>query len=325
MATDGAVAAKIPGAAFFKLSRVHVATTRGVVLFNVSVLQVSSSDRPTLEWSLAPVGGSACENSSYGAGTVSRNGVVVWDQQGPSFRWIFKAGRCSGRVGVVAENQYEHCTATVAVSGGGTKSAAPACAVGGYAVGFSTLPVPAGVFEAYGTLRARLSTRPRTAAAALSVIDAALRAQTAALAEFPPVWFCAFTRVFSPVEALRVDLSRGTRAAADAAAVQRALASCAPPPVRAAFARVAASPSAKALDVALAHGFPTLFGFRFGDLIDRIAAETVALGSARTAAAAGNLKTATQQLATASTSATSIATGLDHYQHRVVRVENAHG
>lgn len=325
IAADGAAAAKIPGAAFFRLSRVHVQTTPGALLFNVSVTQVPPTDRPTLEWSLAPRGGSACENSSYGPGTVSRNGLVVWDQQGPGFRWAFKAGRCRGKVAVVAENQYEHCTATVSVSASGSKSAAPACALGGYAIGFSTLPVPARVSEAYGIMRARLSTRPRTAAAAVAAIDAALRAQTAAFTEFPPVWFCPFTRVFTPVEALRIDLSRGARAGADAAAVERARAKCAPSSVRAAFARVASSPSAAALDAALAHGFPTLFGFRFGDLVDRVAAETVALDAARAAAAARRLKAATQQLATASTSANSIATALDHYQRRVERIENAHG
>ena len=322
----GAGAAKLPGAAFFRLSHVHVQATPGVLTFRVSVIHAPAGDQPTLEWSLAPAGGgAACENSSYGAGTASLNGLIVWDQQGPSFRWAFEHGRCSGKVAVLAENQYEHCTATVAVSPAGTNSAAPACALGGYAIGFSTLPVPAGVFKAYGTVRARLSTRPRTAAAAVRAIDAALRAQQAAFAEFPPVWFCSFTRVFAPIEALRVDLLRGTSTDVDAAAAERTLAKCAPATVRAAFARFASSPSAAALEAALARGFPTLFGFRFGDLINRVAAEVDALDAARAAAAADSLETARQQLATASTSAKSISTTIDHYQRRVVRVENAHG
>ncbi|MBV8395086.1 MAG: hypothetical protein JO064_02340 [Actinobacteria bacterium] len=318
-------AAKIPGAAFFKLSRVHVQPARSALLFDVAVTDVPPNDRPTLEWSIAPVGGSACDNASYGPGTLSRHGLVVWDEQGPTFRWSFKSDRCTGKVAVVAENQYEHCTATVVVSAGSTKSAAPACAIGGYAIGFSTLPVPAGVFEAYGTVRAELTTKPRSAAAVAGAIGRALRAQTAAFAEFPPVWFCTFTKVFTPIEALRVDLERGASTSADAAAVQQALAKCAPGAVRSAFARVAASPSSAGLDAALARGFPTLFGLRFADLVDRVAAETVALDAARAAAAAGHLDVASKQLEIAGTSATTVGSELDGYQRGVERVENAHG
>jgi hypothetical protein len=325
----GADAAAPIRAGFFRLTPVKTEGHDGSLVFTVAVRHVQSNDRPTLAWSLAPRGGAACENAGFAGGTRSRNGLVVWDQQGPTFRWDFGAARrCAGTVSVVAENQYEHCTAKVAVVGTATHSALPACALGGYAVGFSTLPVPAGVFHAYDHVRAELSGPPRSAAAAADRIRTALRVQVASFALFPPVWFCDFAHTFTPIAALRADLAeRSTAARRDAGAAARALASCAPAPVRAAFRRLAASstPDPATLASTLERYFPPVFGFRYDDLVNRVAAEEVALTAAEHAAAHGKSREAAQQLAAADLAARGISADLDRYQRHVSRVENAHG
>jgi len=327
LASVGAAAAATPSkSGFFQVSRVGTSTQANTLSFTVAVSHVPPGDKPTLEWSIAPTGGAACENNAYPGATLSRNGLVVWDEQGPTFQWIRgKGASCAGTVSVVAENQYEHCTAKVIVGRAGAKSAIPACALGGYAIGFSTLPVPAGVFKAYGTVSAELVRPARTAAAAATEIRDALRAQNAALALFPPVWFCNFEKTFTPIAALRADLTTGARAAAssDARAAQQALSKCAPTSVRSAFARLAASPSPTVLDATLAHEFPPVFGFRFSDLVDRVAAEEVALAAAE--GATGNAAAVTHQITAARTSALAISSGLDGYQKKVERVENANG
>jgi hypothetical protein len=207
-------------------------------------------------------------------------------------------------------------------------SAAPACALGGYAVGFSTLPVPATVFHAYNQVQAKLSGPPRSAAAAERQIREALRAQTAAFAVFPPILFCNFQRTFAPIAALRTALALGASTAAvrDAGAADHALASCAPVAVRHAFDTLASSakPQPAALAATLEHYFPVVFGFGYNDVVDRFAAENVALARAEAAAAAGNLGAAAGQIAAVARSARAINAGLDHYQIGVVRVENAH-
>jgi|SRR5579862_42855 len=330
ISASGAGAAPPLQSGFFRLSRVQVEKSSSVLSFSVTVSHVPAGDRATLSWSLAPTGGAPCENAGYPGGTQSRNGLVVWDEQGPTFRWDRgTTGRCAGTVSVVAENQYEHCTAKVAVTPLEAKSAAPACALGGYAIGFSTLPVPAEVFQAYGRIRAELGTPPASAGKAAQLIRKALQAQTAAVALFPPVWFCDFQRTFTPIVALRTDLARSATDASvrDARAADRALSSCAPAPVRTAFDRLAASakPSVSVLTATLQHYFPAVFGFRYSDLVDRIAAENAALAAAETAAAAGDSAAASRQVAAAARSAGAISAGLDHYQRGVVRVENAHG
>jgi hypothetical protein len=321
---SSAGAAKIPGESLFDLSRVQVQTQSDALLFAVKVVHAPAHDSPDLEWSLAPAGGAACENSGYGVGLRSLNGLVVWDQQGPTFRWTFRPGACTGTVSIVAENSYEHCTAKVVVAVGRVTSASPACALGGYSVGFSTLPVPAGVFDAYHTVAAQLRKPPKTAAAAVRTIRNALQAQSRAFALFPPVWFCDFSSLLTPIVAVRIDILHGTRVPPDIQAAKEALAKCAPSSIRAAFARAAGSTSPAALDAAFAH-VPPVFGFNFSDVVDRVAAESIALDRAEQAARAGNLTLAARDLATASSSAGSFTTALDHYQHHVVNVENANG
>jgi hypothetical protein len=322
-----AVAAAPMRAGFFGLAPVQTVAHAGSLLFTVAVRHVPPGERPTLAWSLEPRGGTSCENAGFPGGTRSRNGLVVWDQQGPTFRWDFGAGsRCAGTVSVVAENQYEHCTATVAVTSTAARSAAPACALGGYAVGFSILPVPAGVFHAYARIQAELAGPPRSAAADARRIRTALRVQLASFALFPPVWFCSFERLFTKITALRADLAQGSTATTrDARAVDRSLASCAPAPVRTAFARLSASPKPNpaALAATVARYFPPVFGFRYRDLVDRVAAEEAALAAAERAAAAAR-PDAAHQVATADLSVRAISTGLDRYQRHVSRVENAH-
>jgi hypothetical protein len=328
LASGAADAARIR-VGFFRLSPVQTAADGGSLLFTVAVRHVPPGDRPTLAWSLSPRGGAACENASFPGGTRSRNGLVVWDQQGPTFRWTFGSGsRCAGTVSVVAENQYEHCTATVAVTPKRARSAVPACALGGYAVGFSTLPVPAGVFHAYDQIQAQLTGPPGSAAAEAKRIRTALRVQGASFALFPPVWFCNFKRTFTPIAALRADLTqRPTSARSDVRAAQRTLATCAPAPVRTAFERMAASrrPSPAELAATLARYFPPVFGFRYEDLVNRVAAEEVALISAEAAAASGKPNAAARQIAAAALTARALSAGLDRYQRHISRVENAHG
>jgi hypothetical protein len=329
LTSAGATAATPVPSAFFRLSRVQVSSHSRSLLFTVTVSHVQPNDGPVLSWSLSPTGGASCEDPGYPGGTRSRNGLVFWDQQGPTFQWdIGSTARCAGRVSAVAENQYEHCTATVAITGKGTTSAAPACALGGYAVGFSTLPVPASVFQAYTRVQAQLSGPPRSAAAAERQIRDALKAQTAAFAVFPPIWFCNFARTFAPIAALSTDLARGANTAAvrDARAAEHAL-TCAPAAVRHAFATLATSakPQPALLAATLEHYFPTVFGFHYNDLVAGFAAESVALAKAEAATAAGNSIAATGRMAAVAHSAKAISAGLDHYQAGVVRVENANG
>ena len=326
----GAAAATPAPSEFFRLSHVQVSSEGGSLAFTVAVNNVQPANRPTLAWSVSPAGGAACENPGFPGGTRSRNGLVVWDQQGASFRWDgARAAGCAGAVSVVAENQYEHCTAIVAVTRKGSTSAAPACALGGYAVGFSTLPVPAGVFLAYDRVKVQLGGPPRGAAAAALQIRAALKAQTAGFDLFPPVWFCNFESTFAPITALQTDLASGASAAAarDARAADHALSSCAPTSVRSAFDRIAASaqPQSPVLAATLEHYFPAVFGFRYLDLVDRFAAENAALAAVEAAVSAGKPGAAAGQVAAVARSAGAISAGLGHYEEGVVRVESAHG
>ena len=204
---EAAAASPIRGAAFFKLSPLHVDAQGHSLVFAVTVSKVPADNRPTLAWSLSSTGGTVCENPGFPGGTRSQSGLIVWDQQGPTFRWDRGNAHCAGTVSVVAENQYQHCTSLVRVTKSGSTPATPACALGGYAIGFSTLPVPAGVFSAYTNVRADLSSPPRSAAAAARQIRKALQSQTAALALFPPVWFCNFKQTFTPIAALQADLT----------------------------------------------------------------------------------------------------------------------
>ena len=155
-----------------------------------------------------------------------------------------------------------------------------------------------------------------------------LKAQTAALAVFPPIWFCNFGRTFAPIAALSTDLARGANTAAvrHARAAEHALA-CAPTAVRHAFATLASSskPQPALLAATLKHYFPTVFGLHYNDLVNGFAAESVALAKAEAATAARNSGTAEGQIAAAARSAKAISKGLNHYQAGVVRVENANG
>jgi hypothetical protein len=323
-AGTGAGAANLPGSSFFRLSRVHVQPQRGALLFSVAVTHVRAHDNPDLEWSLAPVGGPACENRGYANGLQSKNGLVVWDQRGPTFRWQFKTGTCTGTVSVIAENSYEHCTSRVVVTSNDLTSGAPACALGGYAVGFSTLPVPAGVFDAYRTVVASLNGAPKSPAVVAKTIRAVLGAQSRAFALFPPLWACDFSRVLAGLVALRVDMLRGRRVAADVQAAKASLANCAPPAVSAALARAATSTSTTTLDAVFAHA-PPVFGFHLTNLVDSVAAETLALDRAEHAAKTGDLTLASQQLEAAANTASSLSRGVNRYQHHVIQVENANG
>ena len=323
---SASAATPVPSA-FFKLSRVQASSHGKSVSFSVALEKVAATDRPVLAWSLAPSGGAACEDSGYPNGVRSRNGLVFWDQQGPTFTWVIgSAARCTGRVSVVAENQDEHCTATAEVTSKGTTSTSPACALGGYAVGFSTLPVPASVFRTYSRVQAQLREPARSAAGAERQIRDVLREQAAAFAVFPPVWFCNFARTFAPIAALRADLTRGANAAAvrDARAAANAL-KCAPSAVQHAFDTLATSakPQPTVLTATLEHYFPTIFGLRYNDLVNGFAAENVALAEA--AAAAGKSSAATGELAAVAHSAQTIGKSLNHYQASVVKVENAQG
>jgi hypothetical protein len=325
----GSAASSTARNGFFQLSRLNVNAQGRVLLFSVAVSRVPLGDRATLAWSLAPIGGAACENLSFPDGTRSRNGLVVWDEQGPTFRWDRGRGRCAGTVSVVAENQYEHCTAKAIVTLTKVMPAKPACALGGYEIGFSTLPVPVGVFQAYSQVHAGLSGPPRSAAATADQIQKLLRAQSGAFRLFPPVWFCDFARTFMPVVALSADLSRNTTVLAerDARVTAAAFGSCAPASVRAALAQLASSskPQARLLASMLERYFPPVFGFRYADLVARVAAEDVALAEAEAAAAAGKPGAAAEQIAIAGRSVDAISRSLDNYQRRVERVENANG
>ncbi len=329
LTSAGASAAAPLPSGFFSLSRVHVRPQGRSLSFSVALQHVAADDRPVLAWSLSSTGGSSCENTGYPGGTRSRDGLVFWDQEGPTFAWKNGGtGRCGGRVSAIAENQDEHCTATVAVTTKGTTSATPSCAVGGYAIGFATLPIPASVFRAFTRAEAQLRRPPRNPVLAEHQLERDLQEQKATLSVFPPVWFCSFQGTFTPIVALRADLEGGATAAArrDARAAAHAL-TCAPTPVQRAFASLAASgkPELTPLTATLTHYFPPVFGLNYDDLVNEFADETVALERAEAATAAGNSAAATGELASVARSARAISTSLDRYQAKIVSVENAHG
>jgi hypothetical protein len=190
------------------------------------------------------------------------------------------------------------------------------------------LPIPASVFKAYARVQGELRRPPRGAAAIERQIRDVLQAQTATFAVFPPIWFCNFERTFTPIAALRTDLTRGadTAAVGAARAADEAL-SCAPTVVQRAFKTLATSakPQPALLASTLEHYFPTVFGFHYDDLVDGFAAENVALDKAEAAAASGNSGAAAGQLAAVARSARTITKDINHYQAGVVRVENAQG
>jgi hypothetical protein len=113
-------------------------------------------------------------------------------------------------VSVAAENEYEHCDASSSVVVTGTTprdGPSASCALGGYTLTSSTLPVPAALLSLYQRLDTSLSalvTRARHgtlgAGALAAALQPLLRAQQRAFGQlFPPVWGCSFTRLFDGV------------------------------------------------------------------------------------------------------------------------------
>ncbi len=167
-------------------------------------------------------------------------GEYVWVNQQASFVWYTGApgsypddraygcdqadlghGGYPGTVTLVVENEYQHCSASFAgiAPGGQARSGAPAtCALGGYSIGASTLPVPASLITLYRRfdaevngliLQARQHTiTTATLAAALESIRGQQQSAFARL--FPPVWGCSFDGLFDGVSVAKASLDAQT-------------------------------------------------------------------------------------------------------------------
>jgi len=207
-----------------------------------------------------------------------------------------------------------------------------------------------------------IRTAGRENARGLAVQVGALgREQQQALARFyPPVWGCPFVRLFEPLAAAAGSLAGAhlTPAAARTAADElRAAAAGVSSCGRTSSATRSAATALAARLVALANSIdtaargvpsttrldaqlrgkaaaltrllnlrlPPAFGTPYGELVQRVIAESAALASARSAAAAHRLSNAVAALARASKPAGELHRGAVKEQQRVVKIENANG
>jgi hypothetical protein len=268
---DGAPAAKpdASSAPLFSLSRIMAVpvAAESAARFTVTLAGVAADDPPTFTWYLhlspAAPGADTCNNAVLAGGTRVSPLEYRWVDQGPSFVWYqgasgsYPADRsygCDraaighsgypGTVSVLVENEYQHCTASFAGALAGPRpeyGAAAGCALGGYSLTASLLPVPAALLALYRSFDTELAALVRRArqggttraAAITGSLDAILRQQSGAYGRlFPPVWGCGFAGLFNAVvaaeTALAVQVSSASLARDSSAmrGLDRALASC---------------------------------------------------------------------------------------------------
>jgi hypothetical protein len=205
---------------FFAMSpiRAEFVPTAAATQFSVALRNVSPGNQPNFRWSLtldrsavASATRSVCEDEKLAGGHRIGADEFVWANQGPSFLWYATSGaKCAGLVTVVAENEYEHCTASLEVPlpSPDLESGRPAsCELGGYTIGPSTLPVPARLLKGYAVTSSvlaqlaaetRRGTLPRDRLVRL--VDTLLARQRSSIRNlFPPVYGCRFSTVFQPL------------------------------------------------------------------------------------------------------------------------------
>jgi hypothetical protein len=233
VAGTGAAAARPPNlaASFFHMSPIKVSAVPGAAALrlSVSLAHVPASDVPAITWALTlgQAGSAApppppCENARLPGGARVTPNHIVWHNQGLSFLWYGGATPCRATVAVLAENESEQCSASLAipVSASAARSGSPAvCRLGGFTFGSSVLPVPAAVLRGYASapselarLVGELRRGALTKAAFEQLIAPLLRSQTTSFSSlFPPVFGCGFAGLFEPLVAAQSALD-GQRA-----------------------------------------------------------------------------------------------------------------
>src|SRR5579872_876476 len=154
------------GRTMFSLSALRATAMPGqaATRYSVTVAHVPADDAPTFTWYLHVTGpGVACSDAVLAGGRRLSTAEYVWVNQRSSFVWYTGAagsyptdrsygcdqgdlgrGGYPGTVTLVVENEYQHCSASFAgvAPGAGPRWGPPAsCALGGYSLGASTLPV----------------------------------------------------------------------------------------------------------------------------------------------------------------------------------------
>jgi hypothetical protein len=202
---------------FFHMSPINVAASPGAsaLRFSVSLAHVAPSEQPAFRWDLtlarSGLAAAACTNSKLPGGQKVKGNEIAWTNQGASFVWYGGGvAACRGTVAVVAENEYQQCSASLSVplpdssSGSGAPAA---CKLGGFTFGAASLPVPAALLASSATttatlarLRGELQRRALTARAFERLVTPILRQQDSSFSRlFPEVFGCGFARLFEPV------------------------------------------------------------------------------------------------------------------------------
>lgn len=367
LASGAGAAAKppVPSSALFSLSplRAVALPAESATRYTVSLSGAPANNVPTFSWYLHLGGGlPRCNDAVLGGGRKLGPDEYVWVNQGSTFVWYhgsrgsYAADRsygCDqaalghagypGTVTLVVENEYQHCSASFAGTGVGartTAGAAASCALGGYSLGASMLPVPAPLLALYrsfdavlGGLIAQARRGTISAPTLTSALEALQRRQASAFVQlFPPVWGCGFDGLFDGVsvakaslDAQALELGGGRRPSAaslradgaDMQTLARGLAACeqgptssggAPRGVVAAVERLSSETAqlgglkptaaglatlrmrlpaiASGLDSLIAERFPSVFGMRYIDLVERTLAVDRETGLAERAASA---------------------------------------
>jgi hypothetical protein len=358
------------GPVFFAMSpmRATLEPSTAAIRFKVSLGSIPTHNRPDFHWrlSLAPASATrACENGRLAGGQRVGKTDVVWASQGGTFIWFVgrAAGKCAGDVSVVAENEYEHCSATLEVPQqlAELRSGAPAsCSLGGYSIGPSTLPVPSALLHSFAQSGSELRRLPGeiltgsiSTGQLVTLVDQLLGMENRSLANlFPPVYGCPFDTVFQPVLGSAIALDEqpsgtglaGVSSGLSAAVTQlRTCGTAASPGAIAALDKVASRaksdlstpPRGRALAAelrglgasldAVLRAFPAVLGIPYVRLVEQVAKLNTAMSEARKRAAAGDSQGAAAALKTAAGPTGFIRDGLVRHQRHVVQVENANG
>jgi hypothetical protein len=218
-----------PSASFFHMSPIKASGVPGAAVLRLSVTlaHVRAGDAPAITWRLTlgkPAGGApsapppVCANGQLPGGEHVTPNDIIWRNQGLSFLWYGGSAPCRATVAVLAENESEQCSASLAIpasaaaAGSGSRAV---CKLGGYTFGSSVLPVPAAVLHGYATAPAELARlvgelrRGTLAKAAFEqLIAPLLRSQKTSFSTlFPPVFGCSFASLFQPVVAAQRSLN----------------------------------------------------------------------------------------------------------------------
>jgi hypothetical protein len=231
-----------------------------VLRLSVTLAHVRAGDAPAIIWRLTlgrPVGGAAstpppiCANRQLPGGEHVTPNDIIWRNQGLSFLWYGGSAPCRATVAVLAENESEHCSASLAIPANATAASSGSravCKLGGYTFGSSVLPVPAAVLHGYASAPAELARLvgelrrgTLTKAAFEHLIAPLLRSQKTSFSTlFPPVFGCSFASLFNPVVAAQSSLNERLAQAPRAGAAPGPTLSAARADLQAAAQRAAA-------------------------------------------------------------------------------------